>query len=130
MNGNYEVGYGKPPKQHQFQPGNKKGGRTKGKEDAPFDMSAIITKAMAKRLKIRRGDHIVGISLAELVYERLIQMAATGSAKDLAYILGLLDKHAAHLVVPPAQETRIVYHRAPGSTVELPALELWKDDEE
>ena len=125
MSRDYDVGYGKPPPQFQFQKGNKKGGRKKAKKDAAFDMSSIITTAMAKRLKIRRGDQILGMTLAEVVIERLIQMATTGSPRDLGYILGLIQKHAAHLVVPPVQETRVVFHRAPGSTVDLPPVDLW-----
>lgn len=129
MSIDYEVGYGKPPKQHRFEKGNKAAKRRKasGKEPS-FTMSEIVTKAMAQRRKIRRGDRIVDMRVAEILVERLIQMATTGSIHELARVLGLIDKHAAHLVAPPAQETHVTYHRAPGSNVTLPPPELWKAD--
>ena len=49
---------------------------------------------------------------------------------DVGYVLGMIDKHASHLVAPPPQETRITYRRASGSTVELSPTHLWDKDEE
>lgn len=126
-----EVGYGKPPKQHRFKKGNQMARRRRqvGKETV-FTMSDIVTKAVSQRRQIRRGDRIVDMRVAEIMIERLIQMATTGSARDVGYVLALIDKHASHLVAPPPQETQITYHRAPGSTVELPPAHVWKKDEE
>jgi hypothetical protein len=130
MSGDYEVGFGKPPKQHRFQRGNKMARRGKGAgKKTSFTMSEIITKAVTQRRQIKRGDRVVDMQVAEIMIERLIQMATTGTARDVGYILGLIDKHAAHLVAPPTQETHVVYHRAPGSTVELPPRELWEGEE-
>lgn len=130
MSGDYEIGYGKPPEQHRFQQGNKMAKRRKaaGKQSS-FTMSEIVTKAMTQRRQVRRGDRIVEMQVAEIMIERLVQMATTGSPRDVGYVLGLIAKHAAHLVAPPAQETHVTYHRAPGSNVELPPPELWKADE-
>lgn len=130
MSGDYEVGFGKPPKQHRFQKGNTMAKRRKGPaKEASFTMSEIITKAMTQRRRIRRGDRIVDMQVSEILIERLIQMATNGSARDAGYVLGLIERHAAHLVAPPVQETHFTYHRAPGSTVELPPAGLWKAPE-
>lgn len=130
MSSDDEVGYGKPPRQHQFQKGNKMAQRRKASpKDSSFTMTEVITKAMTQRRQIRRGGRIVDMRVAEIMIERLIQMATSGTARDVGYVLGLIDKHAAHLVAPPAQETHVVYHRAPGSNVELPPRELWKGDD-
>jgi hypothetical protein len=129
MSSDDEVGYGRPPKQHRFKKGNQMARRRKkSAKDAIFTMSDIVTRAVSTRRQIRRGDRIIDMRVAEIMIERLIQMATTGSAKDIGYVLGLIDKYASHLVAPPAQETHVTYHRAAGSTVELPPAHLWKLD--
>lgn len=129
MSRDYDVGYGKPPRQHQFKKGNKKGGRKKSEKGPAFSMSELLTKAMTTRRRFRRGDRIVDMDMKELLVERVMHIASSGTPQQLGQLLVLLDRHAPHLVTPPAQETHFFYHRAPGSTVELPPPYLWKDDE-
>lgn len=128
MSGDYDVGFGKPPKQHRFQKGNKMARRRKGegKQSPDFTMSAIITEAMSQLRQIRRGDRIVNMRVADIMIERLVQMATTGSAREIRFVMALIERHAAHLVAPPVQEINVIYHRAAGSNVELPPRGLWE----
>jgi hypothetical protein len=90
-------------------------------------MADIFTAAMTRRLRIRRGDRIVSMRVAEIYVERLIVMATQGSATEMTKLLAMIAKHAPHMLAAPEVEARITYHRAPGSEVELPPLNLWKE---
>lgn len=58
----YDVGYGKPPKAHQFRKGQRKrGGKKRGEEN----LISVFKRLVLKRVKIRDGDQT--ISLAEAV---------------------------------------------------------------
>lgn len=123
--GDDEVGYGKPPKHSQFKAGNP--GRPKGSKKNSLSLSQIIGDAMSQRRKVRRGDRIVSMSVAEIFVERLIGMATTGSPSEMTKVLALIAKHAPNLLAAPELEARITFHRAPGSLVQLPPADLWKD---
>ena len=120
----YEVGYGKPPIHTRFKEGNP--GPPKGsKKKRSISLSEIISEAMTRRRKVRRGERIVSMRVAEIFVERLIAMATTGSPTDMAKVLTMIAKHAPHLLAAPELEACVTYHRAPGSEVELPPRELW-----
>ena len=125
--GTYEVGYGKPPKHSRFKPGNR--GRPKGSKKRAFSLSEIITEAMTRRRKVRRGDKIVSMPAAEIFIERLIAMATTGSPSEMTKVLSMIARHAPQLLAAPELEARITYHRAPGSEVQLPPAHLWSGKE-
>ena len=118
-----KVGYGKPPVRSRFKPGNP--GRPKGSGKRSFSLSEIISAAMTRRRKVRRGDRIVSMQVAEIFIERLIAMATTGSPSDMTKVLSMIAKHAPNLLAAPEIEARITYHRAPGSNVKLPPADLW-----
>lgn len=124
----YEVGYKKPPVKNQFKPGNQVARGRKRKSDKPAGLSIgeIIEKAMLARRKIKRGDRIIEMPVAEIMVERLIHTVTTGSARDLKMVIDLIQAHAPSLLAAPMQEFAVRYHHAEGSTVPLPPLELWK----
>ena len=124
----HEVGYGKPPLHSRFKPGNP--GRRKGSKKRSFSLPEIIAEAMSRRRKVRRGDRIVSMRVAEIFIERLITMATTGSPAEMTKVLSMIAKHAPHLLSAPELEARITYHRAPGSEVELPPAHLWNGSKE
>ena len=81
---------------------------------------------MTRRRKVKRGDEIVEMPTFDIMVERLVATATSGSVREAAAALRLIDKHLSHLLQPPPQQTMIIYHRAPGSQVILPPAELWK----
>lgn len=126
--GSHEVGYGRPPVHSRFQPGNP--GRPKESKKRSFSLSEIITEAMGRRRKVRRGNRVVSMQVAEIFIERLISMATTGSATEMTKVLTMIGRHAPSLLAAPELEARITYHRAPGSKVELPPAHLWTGQKE
>jgi hypothetical protein len=128
MKDDYEVGYGKPPKHSQFKPNNQAAkGRGRKKVPKPtFSIGEILRDVLSGKRKIKRGDKVVEMDVARILGERLIQMILNGSARDMALVLGLLERHAPELLATAAQELAITYHRAEGSTVPLPRAQPWK----
>jgi hypothetical protein len=80
----YKVGPGRPPKEHQFKPGqsgNPKGAKRKPKSIAP-DLKLALERALNKPIKLKQGEK-----------ERLVTMAVAGIEQLVAqYVKG--DRHA------------------------------------
>jgi len=80
----YKVGPGRPPKEHQFKPGqsgNPKGAKRKPRSFA-MDLKALLEDALSKPIKLKQGQR-----------ERIVTMAAAGMEQLVAqYAKG--DRHA------------------------------------
>ncbi len=61
----YEVGYGKPPKANQFRKGRT--GNPRGKRRGEENLVSVFKRHVLKRVKIKDGDTIRTITLAEAV---------------------------------------------------------------
>jgi len=121
----YEVGYGKPPAKHRFKPGNQAArGRGKRRKHAR-SMSEILAQAMNTKRKIKRGDKVYSMPVAEILIERVVQMAMGGSARDVAALMAMIERHSPSLLANEPEPLQIELHRAEGSQVELPSPDLW-----
>jgi hypothetical protein len=129
MSDAYEIGYKKPPRQHQFKPGNQAARGRKRKKQDGLSIPDIIGRALATRRKIKRGNEIIAMPVAEILVERLVQVMTTGTARDMAMIIGLLERYAPDLLTGQPETLTVRYHRAEGSTVSLPPSELWDGDQ-
>ena len=61
----YEVGYGKPPRANQFRKGRT--GNPRGKRQGEENMISAFKRHVLKRVRIKDGDQIQTITLAEAV---------------------------------------------------------------
>ena len=126
MTDEYSVGYGKPPRQHRFQQGNQAARKRKGKAN-PIALPRLIERALRTKRKIRRGEVVYSVHVAEILVERLIQTMTTGSARDLAMIVQLLECYLPDALASKAEALEISYHRAEGSSVTLRPTQSWQD---
>lgn len=126
MNRDYAVGYKKPPREHRFKPGNQAARGRKRKKKEGLSISQIIGKAISAKRKIKRGNEIIDMPVAEILVERLIQAMTQGTAKDMALIINLLERYSPDLLTGEVEELKVSYHRAEGSKVPLPPADLWK----
>lgn len=97
-NAGYEVGYGKPPKQHQFKPGqsgNPNGSRGRKRQPAPTSLQAIMKEALLKKQVVIHNGRRRRMSRFEIIAENLSRDAMQGdpdAKREIFRQAGLIDK--------------------------------------
>ncbi len=85
---NYEVGYGKPPREHQFrkgQSGNPRG-RTKGARNLKTDLA----EELAETLTIRENGKILKISKRRAMIKSTMAKALKGDPRGIKLVLEMI----------------------------------------
>ena len=77
--GTYEVGYGKPPKEHQFKPG--RSGNRKGRPKGAKSEDTIVREVMSRRVGLSLGGKPRKVPLLEAVWTKIADDALKGNAK-------------------------------------------------
>lgn len=126
MSDDYKVGYGKPPRETQFKAGNKAAQGRKTPKKKALSLPEIFEKALRTKRKIKRGNAVIDMTVGEILGERLIQIMTSGTPRELALMVSLLERHAPDLMAVQAEALELTYHRAEGSTVALPPADLWE----
>lgn len=101
----YRVGPGRPPKEHQFKPGqsgNPKGAKRKSPSIAP-DLKALLERALSNSVKLGNGEKERIITKAAAGIESLVNQFASGdrhARRDLIVLAGKLgvDLTAGHSI--------------------------------
>ncbi len=94
----YDIGYGKPPKEHQFKKGksgNNKGRpmKSRGQNGQSADMMKSLAKALNRKIEINERGVIKKISIFDAIINKQIQAAlVNGDQKALAQIFSLAEK--------------------------------------
>jgi Family of unknown function (DUF5681) len=91
-----DVGYGRPPAEFQFKPGQS--GNPRGRPKGSKSLESIIYALANKKVTITENGKRRSVSKIELALTQLINKAATGSERSIDQFIGLL-RHAQ----PPAQ---------------------------
>jgi hypothetical protein len=90
----YKVGPGRPPKEHQFQPGqsgNPKGAKRKAPSIAP-DLKALLERALNRKVTLRQGEKEQIVSKAAAGIEQLVNQFAKGDRHARRDLIVLADK--------------------------------------
>jgi hypothetical protein len=91
----YKVGPGRPPKEHQFKPGqsgNPKGAKRKPKPMAP-DLKAALERALHEPIKLKQGERKRTMTMAEAGIKQLVAQFVKGNhqaRRDLIELCGKL----------------------------------------
>lgn len=83
--GGYEVGYGKPPRKHQFKPGHS--GNPRGRPKGAKNEATILREIMHQRMEVREGGRARKISRLEALLLRCLEAALKGDLKAMAFLL-------------------------------------------
>lgn len=83
--GKGDVGYGQPPKEHQFKPGQS--GNPKGRPKGAKNEATILRNIFNKGITIREGGRTRKISVLEAVLRKFFEDALKGNPKSAAFLL-------------------------------------------
>ena len=87
--GDYEVGYGKPPKQHQFRKGQS--GNPNGRPRKNETLADLVVKLLDEPIQVRTKDGTFTMTSREAIVRTLIQRAATGDVRQTKMLMELIE---------------------------------------
>lgn len=130
MADNEPVGYKRPPVEHRFTIGNKaasKANRKAKKKAKRISISDAFDQALRKKRRLKRGDEIISVDVAEIFVERLVQMLTSDKPRDVALAMQLMEKHLPDALSRTAETLEIIHYRAEGSAIAPPPDDLWQE---
>lgn len=83
-----DVGYGKPPKAHQFKPG--KSGNPKGRPMGAKSEATILVELLNRKIETRQNGKIRKITILEGIFHKLAEDSLKGNTKSAAFVLNRL----------------------------------------
>lgn len=85
----YEVGYGKPPQNTRFKPGQS--GNPKGKPKGAKNLATIVDRAIKERVVVNENGIRRSVSKLEIAVKQLVNKAALGDHRATAQLLSLVQ---------------------------------------
>ena len=85
--GDYEVGYGKPPKHTRFRKGQS--GNPKGRPMKSLNMKTILEDALTAMVPVRIGDKVEKVQAAKALVQTLLMKALKGDIKAFVEVINL-----------------------------------------
>jgi hypothetical protein len=79
-----DVGYGRPPKEHQFRPG--KSGNERGRPRGAKNTSTILHEILGRKIDVNIAGSTRRMTLREAILMRFAQDALKGNPKSAAFI--------------------------------------------
>jgi Family of unknown function (DUF5681) len=101
----YKVGPGRPPKEHQFKPGqsgNPKGAKRKTPSMAP-DLKLALERALNKPIKLKQGEKERLVTMAVAGIEQLVAQYAKGDHRARRDLIALAEKFGVDLMAGQQQ---------------------------
>ena len=100
MGDDYEVGFGKPPKEHQFQSGQSgnPGGRPRTRGSTELDLDGFLDNAVVVQTAKARQE----LTSSEVEFRLQVEKAKDGNLQAIKYVIQQFIKHNA--ITPPASK--------------------------
>jgi hypothetical protein len=102
------TGYGKPPREHQFRPGQS--GNSKGRPKGAKNTETLLRDILDRKIEVRNGSTTRKISVREAILTRFAESALKGDTKSAAFLLQRYDgsdavqEHADNATTPEEQD--------------------------
>ena len=88
--GENSVGYGRPPVQSRFKPGQS--GNPSGRPRGSKNLHSIVKHSLTKKVTIREGDKIYKVTQFEAIMRNLAFNAMKGDPTAIKTMLALMDQ--------------------------------------
>src|SRR5262245_8053571 len=86
----YDIGYGRPPREHKFKPGHPGcGGRPKKQRN----FRTVLEETLDERITIREGNRTRSVSKRDAIILRMVNDAVSGNAKAQSNLIALMRSH-------------------------------------
>jgi Family of unknown function (DUF5681) len=85
----YSVGYGKPPREHQFQQGQS--GNGKGRPKGARNTLTLLREILDRKIEMRIRGIVRKVSIREAMLTRFAESALKGDIKSAAFLLQRYD---------------------------------------
>ena len=89
----YEVGYGKPPKNSQFSKGQS--GNPKGRPKGALSLASVLEAALSERVDIRENGKSRTLSKLDVVIKQAVNKAASGDLAAIRFVTQMLAMYMA-----------------------------------
>ena len=86
----YEVGYGRPPVEHQFKPGNN--ANPKGRRKGSKNRKVVVQKVLLEPIAVREGGEVKKMTKLEALLKKTMADALAGDKKATAIIFAIAQK--------------------------------------
>lgn len=98
MSASYEIGYGRPPREHQFQPG--RSGNPAGRQlpAGPVGLSEALLRSAYKIERVQKGGRTVKMNRLAIMADHLMTKALLGSIKDIDTVIKIMQRLGVHQV--------------------------------
>ncbi len=80
-----DVGYGKPPREHQFKPGES--GNPKGRRKGAKNQETILLELLQQKISLNERGKTRRITILEGILRRIIEDGLKGNTKSAAFLL-------------------------------------------
>jgi hypothetical protein len=88
MSGDYEIGYGKPPKRNQFKEGES--GNPKGRPKGTKNLKTDLMEELSEMISLREGSKEMRVSKQRGILKSHTAKAVQGDARSAALIINMV----------------------------------------
>jgi hypothetical protein len=85
----YSVGYGKPPREHEFKPGQS--GNPNGRPKGTKNNATMLREILDRKVEVRIGGILRKVTLREAILMRFAEAALKGDTKAAGFLLQRYD---------------------------------------
>lgn len=86
---NDSVGYGRPPRAHQFKPGQS--GNPKGRPKGRKNEATMLDELLFQRIPVRQGGRDLRMTVIEAIFRRLAEDSLKGNIKAAGFLFNRLS---------------------------------------
>ena len=119
-NGTYEIGYGRPPRQTRFKPGQS--GNPRGRPRGRGNMKTVVKRVMSEKVAVRQGEATRSVPMGQAILLAQASKAVKGDSPAAKTVLGHWAAADWQDETPAAEEADRQYLPPPATGPSKPTL--------